>query len=105
MNKSTKEIRVRIGETERNHYEVDEHWINQQINRRKHDGQRICVRVFIKDVLLNMILSTSGCHNSCGGDRPPNSQEKRIFDLWKKLGLNMPEFPAGNVTAFLKQVS
>ena len=105
MNKSTKEIRVRIGETERNLYEADEHWINQQINRRRHDGQRICVMVFIKDIFLNMILSTPGCSNSCGGGRQPNLQEKRIFDLWKKLGLNKPEFPAGNVTAFLKQVS
>lgn len=105
MYKSTKEIRVRIGETERGLYEADEHWINQQINRRRHDGQRICVRVFIKDGFLNMILSTPGCPNSGSGGRPPNPHEKRIFDLWNKLGLNKPEFHAGNVTAFLKQVS
>jgi hypothetical protein len=105
MGNNGKGIRVRIGESERGLHDADEHWINQQINRRRHDGQRICARVFVEDAFVNMILSTPACANSGGGGRPPNRQEKRLFDLWNKLGLNKTEFHGRNLTAFLKQVS
>ncbi len=104
MRSSEKEIRVRIGTSERNLYSADESWINQQINCRRQDMQRVCVRVFIKDNFLNMELSTPGCDGG-GGGRPPNSQEERIFDLWNRLGLNRPEFSGGNLIAFLKQIA
>ncbi len=51
-------IRVRIGETEKDLQNVDESWINQQINRRRADGISVCVRVIIKDRDLDMALST-----------------------------------------------
>ena len=105
MSNNGTEIRVRIGNSERGLYDADESWVNQQINCRRQDGQQVCVRVFIKDGCVNMGLSTPGCPNSGGGSRPPNPQEKRVFDLWNKLGLNKLEFHTGSVTAFLKQVS
>lgn len=84
---------------------ADESWINQQINRRRADGQVVCVRVNIQKDDLNMGLSTPTCGSMCGGGRPPNNREKRVFDLWDQRGLNDVEFTGGSLVAFLKQLS
>lgn len=97
-------IRVQIGGSERELPNVTENWVNQQINRRRSDGHSVCVRVNIKNDLLNMTLSTPTCPTGSGG-RPPNRHEKAVFDLWEKLGLNKEGFTGGNLIAFLKQVN
>ncbi len=97
-------IRIRIGNDERELSSVDEHWINQQINRRKADGQTVCVRVTVREGDLDMVLATPTCGASGGGGRPPRPQEKEVFDLWNLRGLNDVEFSGGNVVAFFKQL-
>jgi hypothetical protein len=82
----------------------DESAIAQQVNRRREDGVPICVQVRIEDGELNMVLSSPQCASGGGGGRPPNAREKRVFDLWDKLGLASPSFTGGQVVAFLKQV-
>ena len=96
-------IRVRIGDAERELSSVSESWVNQQINRRKADGQSVCVRVIILQDQLKMTLSTPGCPKGSGG-RPPNRYEEQVFDLWERRGLNEEQFTAGNLIAFLKQL-
>lgn len=59
-------IRIRIGEEERDYASADEHWINQQINRRRADGQAVCVRVTVREAGLDMVLSTPTC--ATGGE-------------------------------------
>ena len=49
-------IRVRIGDSERELSSISEGWVNQQINRRRADGQNVCVRVIIRHEQLNMTL-------------------------------------------------
>ena len=51
-------IRIRIGEAERELASADENWINEQINRRRAHGQKVCVRVTVHEGDLNMELST-----------------------------------------------
>ncbi|MGR3319291.1 MAG: hypothetical protein ACUZ8O_12540 [Candidatus Anammoxibacter sp.] len=97
-------IKIRIGETERDLGEVDENWINQQINRRREDGIAVCVIVIIKESDLDMILSTPSCSSTGGGGRPPRLREQTIFDLWNQRGLNDSSFTGGNIIAFLKQL-
>lgn len=97
-------IRIRIGNEERDLASVDEHWINQQINLRRKDGQTICVRVTIQEGDMNMVLSTPTCGTSRGGGRPPSPQEREVFDLWDQRGLNKVDFTGGNLVAFLKQL-
>lgn len=96
-------IKIRIGNEERDFASVDEHWINQQINGRRADGQIVCVMVTIQEGDLNMVLSTPTCEYSGGGSRHPNPHEKEIFDLWEKRGLKDTNFTGGNLVAFLKQ--
>lgn len=97
-------ILVRIGEEERQYDNADEHWIAQQLNRRRNDGITPCIKVSIHQGGLNMALATAGCVSGGGGGRPPTSQEKAIFDLWQSRGLNDPNFNLGNLMAFLKQL-
>lgn len=97
-------IRVQIGGDERDLATADEQWINQQINRRRADGQTVCVRVTVKEGDLSMVLSTPTCGGSGGGGRPPRPQEKEIFNLWNQRGLDDANFTGGNLVAFLKQL-
>ena len=98
-------IRVRIGSDERDMTEsVDEHWINQQINRRRHEGQQVCVQVTVREPGVDAVLSSPGCGSPGGGGRPPNVEEREIFDLWNQRGLNRADFTGGNLVAFLKQL-
>jgi hypothetical protein len=97
-------IRVQIGDEERDLASADEQWINQQINRRRADGETVCVRVTINQGGLNMVLATPTCGPGSGGGRRPNHDEQRVFDLWDKRGLAKGEFTGGNVVAFLKQL-
>jgi hypothetical protein len=96
-------ITIQIGAEVRRYEDVSEQWIAQQINRRREDGIPACVIVSIKEPFRNMTLQTPGCASGSGG-RAPNEQERRIFDLWDKLGLNRVDFSGGNVIAFVKQL-
>lgn len=96
-------IRIRIGEEERDYASADEHWINQQINRWRADGQAVCVRVTVQKAGLDMVLSTPTCATG-GGGRPPRPQEKQVFELWDQRGLNDASFTGGNLIAFLRQL-
>lgn len=97
-------IRIRIGGEEREFASADEQWINQQINRRRADSQPVCVRVTVHEGGLDMVLSTPTCGASGGGGRPPRPQEKEVFDLWNRRGLDDADFTGGNLVAFLKQL-
>lgn len=82
-----------------------ESWVNQQINNRRKEGQIVCVRVFIKEDHLDLILSSRECPLMGKPKRSPlNNQEKAILDLWNKCKLNTSDFHGGNLIAFLKQV-
>jgi hypothetical protein len=82
----------------------DESAIAQQVNRRRDDGVPVCVQVRVEEGDLNMILSSPQCIGSGSGGRQPTIGEKRVFDLWDKLGLSSPGFAGGQVVAFIKQV-
>jgi len=98
-------ITVRIGTDERDMTEsIDEQWINQQIARRRQDGDLVCVRVAIHAGEVNVNLTTPNCGSGLGGGRSPNGAEVEIIELWNQRGLNQNDFAGGNVVAFLKQL-
>ncbi len=93
-------ISIRIAGVVRKDGEIDAQWINQEINRRRADGQSPCVIVTINDGDVNMTLSTPNCSGGAGGGRAPNRHEQELFDLWAKLKLNTLDFASGQVVAF-----
>lgn len=97
-------IKIKINEDERLFDEIDEQWIPQQINRRRANGEVVCVRVTIQQGNLCLVLATPTCQGSGGGGGQFNQQERSVIDLWMKLGLSSYEFSGGNLNAFLKQL-
>ena len=99
-------VTVLIGSDERvmhDRSEIDEAWINQQINRRQADGRTICVKVHIETHGVNVSLGTPKCPMG-PVRREANPQEREIIDLWDKCGLSREDFTGGNLVAFLKQL-
>lgn len=95
-------ITLTIGSLERmleSSSDIDEPWINEQINRQN----ATCVRVQIKKAGLDLHLATPGCGAGAGGGRTPEPAEQRIIDLWQERGLSQPHLTGGNLIAFLKQ--
>ena len=97
-------IKVKIGTEEKVLEDVTAGWLKEKINRRRLNGDLVCAQISIVEPPLNMILSTNGCPSSDSRSRAPKPAEQRIFDLWARLKLNMPEFDIGQLIAFLRQV-
>ena len=101
-------ITIRICEYERQFNrakDIDEQWINQQINGRKECGEVVFVRVLIQLGSINLGLATPNCPSGSGGiPRILNREENAVVDLWKKRGLEDPNFASGNLIAFFKQL-
>ena len=98
-------ITIKIGAAEATIEDVDDSWINQQINRRRADGAAVCVQVNINEGAARVALSTPTCAgNGAGGSRPPNPVEKRVLELWRERGLDKSDFTGGAVVAFLHEV-
>lgn len=83
---------IKIGGNQRSLHEADPQWINQQINRRRREGQPVCVQVSISSGGANLRLATPTCAGTGGGGgRRPNRLESEILELWEKLGLNQAD--------------
>jgi hypothetical protein len=93
-----------IGTETRPLEQADPEWINQQINRRRHEGVAVCVRVQVNTPDLAISFATPACASSGGSSRPPTAREQGILDLWIKHGLNERNFSSGGVVAFVKQL-
>ncbi|MGE0244008.1 MAG: hypothetical protein AB7Q37_00060 [Pyrinomonadaceae bacterium] len=84
---------------------VDENWVIQHVNARRHDTAPVCVRVTLNTDSVNIILSGGECVGSSGGGaRPLTTEEDAAYDLWDKLGLNTQRIEGGKLVAFFKQV-
>ena len=97
-------VTVRIGEEARDLGAASESWINDQLSRRRRDGQNVCVQVSIEAREVQLPLSTPGCGGGGGGGRQATAREREILDLWSKHHLNQSGFTGGDLVAFLKQV-
>jgi len=95
---------VTIGSDSRPLQDADSQWVTQEINGRRRDKQSVCVHVSVQDPPVSVVLGTPTCGGGGGGGRSPNSEERRIFELWERHHLNTPDFTAGDLVAFLKQL-
>jgi hypothetical protein len=98
-------IQVQIGDEKRNLEDVQPHWIQEQLARRRRDNPRVCVRVWFRMPQANFVLSTPDCPRLGRGIASLSPREHEIFALWKRLRLNDPNLEGNDLWAFLKQVS
>jgi hypothetical protein len=96
--------RTVIGTETRPLEQADPEWITQQINRRRHEGVAVCVRVQVNTPDLAISFATPACASTGVGGRAPTAREQGILDLWIKHGLNERGFSPGSVVAFVKQL-
>ena len=100
-------VRIQINDASRtltDPRDVDESWINQQINRRRQAGEPVCVMVTIKTDSIDFTLNSEGCSGGRGMSRSLTSQEQGALDLWERTGLRKASFQGGHLIAFLKQL-
>lgn len=97
-------IKVAIDGVERSLEQVSQSWLRDEIETRRKARRAVCVRVSINSGGLNMVLTTPACSGTSSGGRPPTPEEKKIFDLWKKRGMDSNDFIVGQLSAFLSDV-
>jgi hypothetical protein len=97
-------VTIRIGSTEQQGNILDEGWLLQQINRRRQEGDSVCVVVEIQEPMVKLKLATADCQRSGGSSRALTTQEQRVVELWRKHHLDAAEFRGGELIAFLKQL-
>jgi len=97
-------ITIRIGDEERDLGVVDADWIHRRIDRQRAQGCDVCVKISVRKGELNMLLSTAACQRCAAGNRRPNLEEKRVFDLWERWGLDECDFATTHLVAFLREL-
>jgi len=98
-------ITIKIDTVEQQFDDFDESWVLQQINRRRHEGDPVCVVVKIDEPNVKMILATKECRNAGGAARTLTREEEKVVERWRKHRLDEPDFAGGELLAFLKQLS
>ena len=84
-------IKVTIGDMQRefeSRSDIEEAWINQQIERRRSEtGQEPGVRVHVAVGSMNVTFASAACAREGGGDRPLSPLESSLLALWQELDL------------------
>ena len=95
-------ITIKIGGEQRSLADIHPEWIRHQIDRRRADGESVCVIVRIEIADVDMALATHGC--SAGGHPKEtfSPREHSIVQCWKRSGLDQPGFTADGLIRFLE---
>ncbi len=93
-------ITIKIGTAERRDGEINARWIQDQVNARKKEGEKICVLFQINCVDININLPSRDYPKSGGGGRKLKPKEKFILDEWNKKGFYAKDINPGMVVSF-----
>lgn len=94
-------ITIKIGTSERRGREINERWIQDQINTQKRKGEDVCVRVKINCTGVDLTFSTENVDNM--KDWKPRSYSKKeelVIDEWMKKGIPTKTVHPGMVVSF-----
>lgn len=97
-------VTVKIGSQEHSLRGADPHWIEQQINGRKRDGEPVTVVVKIDAGDVELCLVSPPPRSGRGGGKPHSKAANEIIALWIQCGMNNTDISAGNLISFLKQL-
>ena len=84
--------------------DINSGWINEQIRKRQDDGVPVCLRIYVKQSNIDVVLSCGECSADGGGGRRANHDEEKIFSLWEKFGCKDSPLNPGKIIAFLNQI-
>lgn len=99
-------IKVEINGDKHDLSDIDKSWINEQVRKRQDDDVAVCLRIYIQQNNIDIVLSCGECGSGSGGSRRrANTDEEKIFSLWSKFGCNQKPINPGKVIAFLNQIN
>lgn len=98
-------IQIEINGDKHNLSDIQPGRINEQVRKRQDDGVAVCLRVYVQQNNVDVVLSCGDCGSSSGrGGRRANPDEEKIFSLWDKFGCKEKPINPGKVIAFLNQI-
>jgi hypothetical protein len=98
-------VKIEINEVRQDFSDINPSWINEQIRKRQDNGIPVCVKIYIQEGNVDLVLSCGDCGAQGGGGvRRPNPDEERVFALWEKFGCKEKPIIPGKITAFLNQI-
>jgi hypothetical protein len=95
--------RIRIGETERDLDGAPPNWIREHVDDLRRQGKPVCVEIKLRFGSVDMILATAACGGG-RGTKEANRQEKKIYDLWIRKGLNEDDFDVRELIEFAERL-
>lgn len=100
-------VTLRIGDAERkiaSPSEIEEGWINRQIQLRRASGATVCATVAIEHPPVSLVLAVGDCPRGRRRPRQLNPSEKRIVAFWREHGLDQAGFASGRLIVFLREI-
>jgi hypothetical protein len=98
-------VHVSIGAENRDLRDVAPGWLRAAIEKRRHAGASVCIRVSITSGMIDMILATPDCPAvESEGIRPFRGEEIQVFHDWQAKRLDTPDFSVGELEDFLKSL-
>jgi|SRR5690554_1191138 hypothetical protein len=100
-------VTLRIGDAEReisSPSDIEEGWINRQIQVRRANGETVCAAVAIERPPVSLVLPVGDCPP--GGRRRAqlHPTEQRVVALWREQGLDQADFASGRIIVFLRDL-
>jgi len=96
-------ITIQIGNEERELGKAEDSWIAEQIDKRRKNGESVCIVIDIATPTINITFATKDCQRE-GGVGNFTAQEQRVIDRWRELRLTESEFTMGQLSAFLNDL-
>ena len=98
-------VHVSIGNEDRDLRDVASAWLRSAVQRLRHSGAPVCVKVSITSGAIDMILATRDCPTGeAEGVRPYRDEEIKIFHDWQAKRLDTGDFTVGDLEDFLKRL-
>lgn len=95
---------VKIGSQEHSLGDADPHWVEQQINGLRREGEAVTVVVRIQVDGRELCFVAPPPPDS-GPRRQYSTAENAIIALWSRCGMNKASVSPGDLISFLKQLS
>jgi|SRR4030095_4590824 hypothetical protein len=95
---------ITIGGNERELAQACASWIRDEVRALRSRGMPVCIQISIHSGPFNLLLSTPACPSSDPATREPNTEERRILDLWHTRGMSNDDFDVDQLIAFVNEI-
>jgi len=98
-------VHVSIGNENRDLRDVAPAWLRSAVQRLRHSGAPVCVKIRITSGAIEMILATCDCPSGDAEDvRPFRGEEISISHNWQAKRLDAADFNVADLEDFLKRL-